>query len=181
MGKWLPGNNESKALSKTEIDELRQKFEAREPGYFEDTEWYKLVEQADQKPVAGLRKCPECHLESPEGLEECPTCAHIFEGKECIDADCLRVISRSSVMCPHCGANQVPHVEKPWTCDVCSSANSFESTTCSVCAHARGALNPVLREGLKAISHKDDSLLFTALSVQLASGESDRRLMSQLT
>lgn len=172
MGKWLPGSNEPKALSKAEIDDLRQKFEAREPGYFEDTEWYKLVEQADQKPVAGLRKCPTCHLESPEGLEECPNCAHIFEGKECINADCAQVISQSSVTCPHCGANQVPHVEKPWTCDVCSSANSSENTTCSVCAHVRGALNPVSREGLKAISHKDDSLSFTALSVRLASGES---------
>jgi hypothetical protein len=40
MGKWLPGSSEPRALSKTEIDELRKKFDAREPGYFDDTEWY---------------------------------------------------------------------------------------------------------------------------------------------
>lgn len=171
MGKWLPGSNEPIALSKAEIDDLRQKFEAREPGFFDDSEWYRLVEQSDQKPVEGLRKCPDCHLESPEGIEECPNCAHIFEGKGCINADCAQVISRSSATCPHCGANQIPHVEQPWTCEVCSNANSSESAACSVCAHGRGSLNPVSKDGLRAISHKDESLSFPGLTVRLASGQ----------
>lgn len=171
MGKWLPGSNEPKALAKTEIDELRKKFDAHEPGYFEDTEWYKLVEQADQKPVAGLRKCPDCHLESPETLEECPNCGYIFEGKECINNDCRKIISRSSVTCPHCGANQIPHIEQPWTCGVCGSTNASESASCHVCAHVRGSLNPVSKEGLQAVSHKDDSLSVAGLTVKLASGD----------
>lgn len=171
MGKWLPGSTEPRALSKSEIDELRKKFDAHEPGFFEDTEWYRLVEQADQKPVTGLRKCPGCHLESPEGIEECPHCGHIFEGKECIDKDCKQIIGRSSVTCPHCGANQIPHIEKPWTCGVCGNPNASENASCQVCAHARASVNPVSKEGLQAISHKDDSLSVPGLAIRLASGE----------
>jgi len=171
LGKWLPGSNEPKALSKSELDDLRKKFDAREPGYFEDTEWYRLVEQADQKPVAGLQKCPSCHLESPEGIEECPHCGHIFEGKECINNDCRQIIGRSSVTCPHCGANQIPHIERPWTCAVCGNANASDNASCHVCAAIRGALNPVSREGLQALSHKDDSLSVAGLAVRLASGD----------
>ena len=170
MGKWLPGSSEPKALSRSEIDELKKKFDAREPGYFEDTEWYRLVEQADQKPVAGLRMCPSCHIESPEGIEECPNCGHIFEGRECISDDCRAIISRSSVVCPHCGANQIPHFEEPWACGVCGNANPSDSASCHVCAQPRGSLNPVSREGLKALSHKDDSLSVMGLTVKLASG-----------
>lgn len=171
MGKWLPGNTEPKALSKNEIDDLKQRFDAREPGYFDDTEWYKLVEQADQKPITNLRKCPTCHLESPDGVEECHNCGHIYEGKSCIDTDCGKTISRSSISCPYCGANQIPHIEQPWSCAVCSSMNSSESSSCQVCEQIRGSLNPVSREALKAVSHKDESLCLSALSVKLASGE----------
>jgi hypothetical protein len=170
MGKWLPGSNEPKSLSKDEIDSLRKKFDAHEPGYFDDAEWWKLVEQADQKPVPNLRKCPSCHLESPLGLEECPHCNHIFEGKDCINDDCRQLIGRSAVTCPHCGANQIPEVEEPWTCEVCSSANSSDHATCSVCSNVRGTANPVSRVGLQGRSHRDDSLSVAGLAVRLSSG-----------
>lgn len=171
MGKWLPGSNEPRALSRTEVDDLRQKFDNRETGFFEDTEWWKLVEQAEQKPVDGLRKCPSCYLDSPSGAEECPHCGHIFEGKQCLNNDCGQTISRSAALCPHCGANQVPEVVEPWNCGVCGRPNSSGETVCDVCGHARGTLNPVSKDGLNGLSHKDDELSIRGLSIGLASGE----------
>lgn len=171
MGKWLPGSNESTALSRSEIDELKAKFDNREPGYFDDSEWWKLVEQAEVKPVAGLRMCPSCHLESPDGLEDCPHCGHIFEGKLCINYDCGQTISRSAVTCPHCGANQIPEVKDPWLCSVCRHTNSSEQATCIICSYARGTPNPLSKEGLRGISHKDESLSIKGLSINLANGD----------
>lgn len=170
MGKWLPGNNEPKALSRAEIDDLKQKFDNRDPGYFDDAEWWKLVEQAEEKPVEGLRACPSCHLDSPSGLEECPHCAHIFEGKLCLNNDCGKTISRSAVLCPICGANQVPEVVAPWNCGVCGRPNSSDETVCEACGNTRGTLNPVSKDGLNGISHKDDELSIRGLSIGLASG-----------
>ena len=172
MGKWPPGSNEAKALSKPEIDDLRKKFEDQELGYFDDTEWYRLVEQADRKPVDGLIQCPTCFIESPEGAEECSGCGHVFQGKNCINKDCGCFILLSSVQCPHCGQSQVSHIEEPWSCAVCGNANASEDTACSVCSHVRGTLNPVSKDSLIAQSHKDDALSTDALIIKLASGES---------
>ena len=77
------------ALSKSEIDRLKERFDRKEPGFFDDSEWWQLVEQADRKPVPGLKKCPSCMLESPEGSEECANCGHD--------------LSRSPDQCAECG------------------------------------------------------------------------------
>lgn len=172
MGKWPPGSNEAKALSKQEVDDLRKKFDAQEPGYFDDAEWFRLVEQADRKPVAGLIQCPACFIESPETAEDCSGCGHIFQGKNCINKDCGILIALSSVQCPHCGQSQIPHIEEPWSCAVCGNANASDDTVCSICSHARGALNPVSKESLKAQGHMDESLSTDALIIKLASGDS---------
>lgn len=171
MGKWLPGSNEPIQLSKTEIEKLKEAFDKREPGYFDDTEWWKLVEQAEQKPVAGLRKCPSCHLESPDGFDDCPHCGHIFEGKNCIDKNCGQLISRGAVTCPYCGANQIPEVKEPWTCAACGNANPSDEALCAVCSLPRGTPSPVSKEGLKGLSHKHDKLSVIGLTVVLANGE----------
>jgi hypothetical protein len=172
MGKWLPGSNESTSLRKPEIEELLRKFKAKEPGYVDDSEWYRLVEQADEMPVEGLIKCPSCHIESPKGTEECPSCGHIFEGKECINKDCHETISLSRVTCQYCGSNQIPHIEQPWVCAACGNANTPSDGNCGICSHTRGALSPTSREGLSAQSHRDDALSFEGLTIKLASGES---------
>jgi len=171
MGKWLPGSNEPRALSRLEIEELKLKFDNREPGYFDDAEWWKLVEQAEEKPVEGLRTCPTCHLDSPSGLDECPHCGHIFEGKLCLNSDCGKTVSRSASLCPYCGANQVPEVVEPWNCSVCGRPNGSEDTICGSCKHTRGTLNPVSKDGLSGLSHKDDDLSIRGLTIGLASGE----------
>lgn len=171
MGKWLPGSTEPRSLNKIEVDELKDRFERREPGYFEDKEWWSLVEQADNKPIVGLKKCGSCHLECPEGLDECPHCGEIFEGKHCIDSDCNELISRSAINCPHCGGNQIPEIAKPWKCEVCGNANGATDTQCSTCNSSRGSVNPVSQLGLKGTSHKDDDLSIQGLSIQLGNSE----------
>jgi hypothetical protein len=172
MGKWLPGSSEPRALSKSEIDELKDRFEKREPGYFDDSEWWKLVEQADNKPVAGLRKCPSCFLESPDGVDECPNCGYIFEGKHCINSDCNSVISRSAVICSSCGSNQIPEISEPWICEVCTTPNSATDAVCVTCGFSRGALNPVSEDALKGTSQRDDHLSVNGLSISLADAKS---------
>lgn len=170
MGKWEPGRSEPKPLGRDEIEALRRRFEAKEAGYLDDREWWKLVEEADQKPVAGLIKCGECHLESPEGSEECLHCGKIFDGKECINKDCAQIIQRSALTCPNCGANQVPEIRAPWACEVCKQLNSAENIACSGCAQARGTPDPLSRDSLRAGSKAANELSISTLTVRLASG-----------
>lgn len=170
MGKWEPGRTEARLLSRDDTDALKRRFDAREPGFYDDSEWWKLVELADQKPVAGLIKCGECHLESPEGSEECLHCGEIFEGKLCINGDCGITIPKSAINCPHCASNQVPEVRSPWLCEVCGQTNSADNVKCTNCEHPRGSINPLSRDGLHAYSEQDDSLSITPLTVTLASG-----------
>lgn len=170
MGKWEPGRTEARLLSRDDIDALKKRFDAREPGFHDDSEWWKLVELADQKPVAGLIKCGECHLESPEGSEECLHCGEIFEGKLCISGDCGINIPKSAVNCPRCGSNQVPEIRSPWLCQVCGQTNSADDIKCLNCDYSRGSANPLSKDGLRASSKLDDSLSITPLTVKLASG-----------
>ena len=170
MGKWEPGRSEAKLLGRDEIEALKKRFDARELGYYDDAEWWKLVEQADQKPVAGLIKCKECHLESPEGSEECLHCGAIFEGKNCISSDCGEKISKSAVTCPHCGANQIPEIRSPWACEVCGLPNAADDVKCAGCENPRGTINPLSREGLQTTSELNESLSISPLIVRLASG-----------
>lgn len=170
MGKWEAGRSEAKLLSREEIETLKKRFDARESGFYDDSEWWKLVEQADQKPVSGLIKCKECHLESPEGSEECLHCGAIFEGKNCIDLDCGEKIAKSAITCPHCGANQVPEIKSPWVCEVCTHPNAAEIVKCINCENARGTVNPLSREGLQISSVLNESLCISPLIIKLSSG-----------
>jgi hypothetical protein len=60
---------------------------------------------------------------------------------------------------------------EPWNCGVCGRPNGSDETICEVCGHARGTLNPVSKDGLSGLSHKDDELSIRGLSIGLASGE----------
>ena len=171
MGKWEPGRNEAKQLSKDEIEDLKSRFEKRELGYFDDSEWWKLVEQADAKPVAGLIKCKDCHLESPESADECIHCGNIFEGKRCLNCECGVTIKKTAVTCPECGANQIPEIQSPWKCQVCKEANGSESIQCENCDSPRGTTDPLSREALQTTSEPNEDLSIVSLSIKLANGE----------
>src|SRR5262249_2571202 len=125
----------------------------------------------DNKPLPGVKKCPACLVESPEESEECPQCGNIFEGKQCIDNNCGKTITKSSVICPHCGANQVPEIRNPWRCEVCREVNLADDVGFSSCSEARSAPEPLAREALMAASDKADDLSTTGVRIMLASGE----------
>jgi hypothetical protein len=173
MGKWLAGSDKATLLSPSEVQVLRKKFEEREPGFFGDDEWWSLVEQADEEPVKGLKKCPEagCGIESPEEAQECPACGYLFESKKCINKECSEFIPKGAASCSHCGANQIPTVEKPWKCLVCKSENSESNEVCTICGNQRGTLDPVSENSLLSTSDKIERLSKSLVTIKLANGE----------
>jgi hypothetical protein len=58
MGFWTADG--PRRISRDVEKELYARFRNREPGYFDDTEWWKLVEQADQPPLEEFVQCPAC-------------------------------------------------------------------------------------------------------------------------
>ena len=176
MGKWQPGADKAVLLTSTEVDELKKKFDEREPGYFEDIEWWRLVEAADTKPLKGLKKCPECHADCVDESEECPSCGYVFEGKLCINNDCKARLPRSAVSCPQCGANQIPKVYNPWECKVCGNSNPEEAEICGTCDSHRGSPNPLQKETLVSKSVYSEELSIEHVSIELASGENSSPL-----
>ena len=177
MGKWLPGGHQAVLLTGAEVDELKKKFENREPGYFEDTEWWRLVEVADTKPFTGLKKCPDCHADCVEEAEECPSCGYVYEGKNCLNADCKARLPRSAVICPKCGSNQIPVVHNPWLCEVCRNSNSKESELCNICGSSRGTPNPLAKTTLLSASTLSKDFSIDTITVDLASGDNSSPLI----
>ena len=171
MGKWQVGGDKAILLPPSEVDELKRKFINREPGYFDDTEWWKLVESADTKPLKGLKKCPDCHADCVDESEECPSCGYLFEGKQCLNSECKARLPRSAVTCPQCGYNQIPKVHNPWACLVCGNSNSEDSDLCEACDFPRGTPNPLHKETLMSESAFSEDLSIDVISILLASGE----------
>ena len=54
MGYWDTAADKPKRISRGVEEELYEKFKARLPGFYDDGEWWKLVEQADQRPLDPL-------------------------------------------------------------------------------------------------------------------------------
>ncbi len=172
MGKWRVGQQEPSLLTSDEVLELKEKFEAKEPGHFpDDSEWWKFVEASDEKPLDGLKRCPSCSFDCLQDAQECPGCGHLFEGKTCIETSCGSLIPRSAETCPVCGANQISEVFIPWTCVVCGASNRAEQTNCSGCDNSRGTPDPLSHEVLRAISAHADEFSLKNLTIRLASGE----------
>lgn len=171
MGVWDEETGKAKRVSRDLEKEYGLKFQQRIPGYYDDSEWWKLVESADQPPPPKLVECPKCGAENLPDLEICQVCGGVIIGQPCINPECEEILPRSAVSCPKCGASQIPEIEDPWQCDVCESANEETDETCKTCGKPRGSLNPGSREYLLANSRKEDDLCIAGMSVTLASGE----------
>jgi hypothetical protein len=176
MGKWPTGSSTAVILSKGEIQPFFDAFNKREPGYFDDTEWWKLVEIAESKPVAELVKCPECGTETTEGTEECEACSYIFDGKECINSDCSQTIAKAAHTCATCGFNQLPEVRDPWDCMVCGTVNDEETPNCSNCSEPRDTPDPNSKDELLLRSDHCEDLSGNKLSITLPSGDESTQL-----
>lgn len=170
MGYWDPDSRSAKRISRDIEKEYYEKFKQKLPGYYDDSEWWKLVETADQPPVEELPECPFCGAQNLKEAEICVACGEVLKGRPCINESCGKIIPTSATTCPHCGANQVPEILEPWTCKVCGRKNVATDDKCKECGSPRGAKHPLSTEELLTTSDKVDSLSSDGLSITLADG-----------
>jgi len=168
MGYWDEQSKGPKRIDRKTEKEYLEKFNQKLPGYYDDSEWWKLVENADTPPIEELSECPECGAENLESAEVCQVCSHILIGKLC--GECDQEIPLSAVACPHCGTSLVPEVEDPWQCLICGTTNIATAEKCISCDSVRGLPNPLSLEYLIENSDLDDALSIPGCSIRLADG-----------
>lgn len=170
MGYWDAVERCPKRISRDVEREYYEKFLAKEPGYFDDSEWWKLVESASIPPVSPMVTCPECGTQNLAEAEVCSVCNHIFKAKKCIQ--CGEEIPLSSTSCPKCGASQTPKVESAWKCNVCGTMNPAGATECKSCHNVKGSTDPLSETEIMKRAIKDDELSIKDLSINLVNGQS---------
>ncbi|MCM3269100.1 ATP-binding protein [Paenibacillus elgii] len=170
MGYWDKEANEPKRISRDVEKEYYQKFLEKLPGYYDDSEWWKLVEQADSPPLEELVECPACSAQNLKEHDTCAVCGFILTGKSCINPDCKHEIPKSAQSCPECGLSQLPKVEEPWACQVCGSKNRASEKTCTSCNEEKGTENTISQEFLSKNANKSDDLSIPGCSIMLADG-----------
>jgi len=168
MGYWDSESGSGKRIARDIEKEYYRKFLLKEPGFYDDDEWWKKVEEADSKPLEEMIDCPVCNSQNYKEADVCAICDNILKGKTCINADCGETIALRAVSCPRCGASQIPHTSQPWRCNVCNTSNNSSSVECSNCGSAKGALNPLSLEYLSIHSNKDDELSLSGFFIELA-------------
>jgi hypothetical protein len=166
MGYWDEAAQKPKRISRDVERDYYTKFEAKLPGYHDDTEWWKRVEEADQPPAASLVDCPACGAQNLEGAELCGACDEVLMGKDCIN--CGELVAASALSCPLCGADQQPEVLEPWSCAACAKENVPTDSVCVRCGAPRGSPAPASREGLVAVAQRSDELSIRSCTVLLA-------------
>ena len=176
MGYWDADSRTAKRISRDTEKEYYEKFLQKIPGFYDDTEWWKLVETADQPPIEELPECPHCGTQNLKEAEICVGCGEVLKGKTCVNEECAKTIPYSAATCPHCGANQIPVILEPWICKVCKTKNVATDDVCKCCHSPRGANHPLSKEELLAHSDKVDALSSEALSVRLADGSMSNAL-----
>ena len=168
MGYWDELSKSAKRINRRTEQEFLNKFKQRLPGFYDDTEWWKLVESADTPPVEELIECLKCGAENLQSTEVCQVCSAILAGKACIQ--CGEEIPVSAVSCPQCGKSQIPEVEEPWICQICGKTNLAVDDNCNKCDSLRGAENPLSQKYLKENSDYEDTLSIQGCSIKLADG-----------
>ncbi len=170
MGYWDADSRSAKRISRDTEKEFYAKFKKKLPGYYDDSEWWKLVEEADQPPIEDLPECPECGAQNLKEAEECVVCGAVLRAKECINADCKKNIPLSAASCPYCGKNQVTTILEPWICKVCGNKNISAEEKCKKCSSPRGTNHPLSERELLLCSDKIDILSNSGLIIRLADG-----------
>ncbi len=169
MGYWDPVKEEPHRISREVEMEFYERFKRKEPGYYDDAEWWKKVEEADSKPVEQMPLCPTCGCQNLAEAEVCVSCGMILKGKKCVS--CGVDIPLSAKSCPQCGNSQEPKILKPWTCNICGATNDPSLDNCKSCGSVRGEENHLTLEYLKEHSEKNDLLSIEDCSVELANGK----------
>lgn len=171
MGYWDKAEGKPKRFPNRDKEkEFYARFLAKEKGYYDDEEWWKIVEEASYPPAEPMLICPDCQTQNLAEAEVCTVCGHIFKSKVCINNECGKEIPQSAVTCPHCGTNQIPKIETPWTCNICGTKNPAGTLICKHCNNEKGKNNPLTLEELLKHSLKDEELSVNHLSVKLVNG-----------
>jgi RNA polymerase subunit RPABC4/transcription elongation factor Spt4 len=170
MGVWDAETDKPKRISREVEKEYYEKFLERVPGFYDDSEWWKKVEEADHRPLEELVECPECHSQNVKSAEVCTVCEAVLIGKECANSECRKTIAASALVCPHCGASQIPEISDPWACNVCGAVNDSEAEVCTECGKPRGTPAPASRDAMLENSDRDDDLSVPGCSIPLADG-----------
>ncbi len=168
MGYWDDESKAARRISRDVEKDYLEKFRQRQPGYFDDAEWWKLVEKADQKPIESISECPACKNQTLKESDTCSICGHILKSKMCLAENCGAKIPLTAQVCPVCGTSQIPQIQTPWICDVCSKRNRADLTVCESCNRPKGTLNPLSAKYLYTVSHKSDEMSLANFSITLA-------------
>lgn len=176
MGVWDPATKKATRISREVEAEYLDKFRQKLPGYYDDSEWWKLVESADQPPVDDLIECEECGAQNLKEADCCSVCGAVIKGKTCVSDTCQKIIPLSAETCPYCGTNQIPVVVEPWICQVCHAKNIATETVCTACKSPRGTKDPLSKEVLLSTAAKIDELSEPNLSISMADGQNNNNL-----
>ncbi|SFC00619.1 ATP-binding protein [Ruminococcus albus] len=174
MGTWDSVKEEPRRISRDVEKDFYERFKKHEPGYYDDAEWYKKVEEAEHRPVKQLPLCPVCGCQNLEEAEVCMSCQTVLKGKNCIS--CNETIPLSAKICPKCGKSQEIEVIKPWICNICGAKNNAIDSECVKCGAVKGEENHLSKEYLLKHSEKDDHLSINNCFVELANGHNSSAL-----
>lgn len=170
MGFWDDAEGKAKRISRDKEKELLEKFGKRLPGFFDDAEWWKLVEEAVQRPLVKISECPECLAQNLEDAEACSLCGHILIPKPCLNPECSNLLPMSAVSCPVCATDQVPEIKKKWVCKVCAHPNQPDALTCASCSEPFGKGHPLDPAQLLLHAAKIDELSINDCQIKLPDG-----------
>lgn len=151
--------------------EYKLKFRSREPGYFDDAEWWKLVETAE--PLPGMWTCAvkSCGAQNPDSAPICQICdAPGLDASDCIHDGCDGKVPRGETTCSLCATVQTP--QKTWNCadPTCKELNVESDRVCKTCGKPSNYNEFGLQE-LKDRSTEDADLSIPDCRVTLADGE----------
>lgn len=145
MGRYDEASKKAVRIGREIEAEFYEKFLAGAPGYYDDSRWWDLVENATMPPLMELDECNSCGYQNIPESERCASCGTILRGKDCLA--CGASLVASAVSCDECGASQVPEVEEPWRCAICGAVNAVADEQCLTCQSLRGTEDP-LEEGI---------------------------------
>lgn len=174
MGRYNEATRKAERIGREIEDQLYQRFENKEPGYYDDARWWELVENATIPPPQTLEECSECGFQNVPGDDTCQGCGKLLRSKPCIA--CAEQIAMSATACPVCGASQIPEVEEPWRCNVCGTLNGVDHERCTTCDALRGAENPTAPDVLRRNAEAVPELSFENRSFIMADGRRSETL-----